>query len=139
MTDSDHDAPELADLEIIDRVARASHLWIRHRRAVGASGSTGYSPVMRHSLAAGVISGLCDQLELDRRCAVYSAYAYALLDSETEHALAIAYLLVNQQIEKKYRPAFQEGREAAANLMAILKWPELAVTQPGDCSEAVSH
>ena len=126
-------------LEVVDRVARAVHLWIRHGGTTRRFASSDNIRATRQNLVAGLISGLCDQLELDSRCAVYSAYAYGLLDGETEHALAIAYLLLNQQIEKKYRPAFQEGQEAACDLIAILKWPDVDALQPVEYSPAFSH
>jgi hypothetical protein len=139
MTDSTYSSPEMADLEIIDRVARAAHLWIRHGKTTQRFTSSQIQPAGRQNLVAGLISGLCDLLNLDTRCAVYSAYAYALLDSEKEHALAIAYLLLNQQGEKKYRSAFQEGQEAAYDLVAILRWPELDSAQSVEYSRAVNH
>jgi hypothetical protein len=112
--------PALAELEAIDRVARATHLWIRHERAfMRLAEQDGHGPG-RHNLVAGVIAGLCDALDLDQRCAVLAAYAYALIDSETEHALAIAYPLCNRQIETRYLSAFEAGRNAAADLIAIL-------------------
>jgi hypothetical protein len=139
MTDSTYCSADLENLEIIDRVARAAHLWIRHAKFTQPFSSGDNIPATRHNLVAGLISGLCDRLNLDSRCAVYSAYAYALLDSEKEHALAIPYLLVNQQIEKKYWPVFQEGQEAACDLVAILRWPELDSSQPVENSQLVSH
>ena len=139
MTDSTYCSAELANLEIVDRVARATHLWIRHIGSTRSFSSVGNIPVARQNLVAGLISGLCDQFDLDSRCAVYSAYAYGLLDGETEHAIAIAYLLLNQQIETKYRPAFEEGQKAAGDLVAILRWPELDVTQPMEYSPTVNH
>jgi hypothetical protein len=139
MTNSTYSTSDLANLEIIDRVARAAHLWIRHGKSAQRFSSGHSRPADHHNLVAGLISGLCDLLKLDSRCAVYSAYAYALLDSEKEHALAIAYLLLNQQIEKQYRSAFQEGQEAAYDLVAILRWPELDSPQPVEYSQVVNH
>ena len=139
MTDSTYCSADLEHLEIIDRVARATHLWIRHVGSTRSFLSLGNIPIARQNLVAGLISGLCGQLDLDSRCAVYSAYAYGLLDGETEHALAIAYLLLNQQIESKYRPAFQEGLEAAIDLVALLRWPELDANRPVEYSPAVNH
>ena len=138
MADSTYCNPELANLEIVDRVARAAHLWIRHG-GVTRRFSTGSNFRIRQNLVAGLISGLCDQLHLNSRHAVYSAYAYGLLDGETEHSLAIAYLLLNQQIETEFRPAFQEGLEAASDLIAMLRWPELDAAQSMEYSPAVSH
>ena len=113
-------APGLAQLEIIDKVARAAHLWIRHDRAVRRFSTPEPSGPVRHNLSAGLISGLCDALKLDRQCALYSAYAYALLDNESDQALAIAYVLLHPQIEAKCRTAYQAGRETADDLIAIL-------------------
>ena len=139
MTDSTYCSSEQEILEIVDRVARATHLWIRHVGSTRSFPSVGNMPIARQNLVAGLISGLCDQLDLDSRCAVYSAYAYGLLDGETEHALAIAYLLLNQQIETKYRPAFEEGQKVAWDLVAMLRWPELDVTQSMEYSPPVNH
>ncbi len=85
-----------------------------------------------HNMAAGLISGLCEALELGHRYAVYSAYAYALLDDQTEHALAVAYPLFHPPIDKGNRAAFQAGREAADDLIAMLKWPELDHVPPAE-------
>jgi len=138
MPDSTYCSAEQANLEIVDRVARAVHLWIRHGGTTRRFSSAGNFRV-RQNLVAGLISGLCDQLHLNSRHAVYSAYAYGLLEGETEHSLAIAYLLLNQQIETEYRPAFQEGLEAACDLIAMLRWPELDAAAPMEYSPAVSH
>ena len=139
MTDSTYSSTELANLEIIDRVARAAHLWIRHHKLTRRFSSGDGVQAARHNLVAGLISGLCDQLALDSRCAVYSAYAYALFDGETEHALAIAYLLLKQQIETKYRPAYEEGEAAAEELVAVLRWPEMDASLPMEYSRTISH
>jgi hypothetical protein len=117
--ESSSSAPALADLEVIDRVARAAHLWIRHMR----NRRPARQGPARHNLAAGIISGLCDALNLDRRIAVFSAYAYALLDNETEHALAVAYPLFHDQIDTADRAAYQAGRDAADELVSVLRSP----------------
>jgi hypothetical protein len=116
-------APGLADLEVIDRVARAAHLWVRHGRTQRAGDSFDRDATARHNLAAGIISGICDALDLDRRIAVFSAYAYALLDNETEHALEVAYPLFHDQIDTANRAAFQAGRDAADGLIDLLRSP----------------
>ena len=133
--DSKDCAPDLADLEAIDRVARAAHLWIRHGRAFGhlidddgpAYGADGPA---HHNLVAGVISGLCEAFELNHRCALLSAYAYALIESETGHALAIASALHHRPIETRYLSAFEAGRAAAENLIAMLVAAEPAPRNP---------
>jgi len=137
--DSKYCVPALADLETIDRVARAAHLWIRHGQA-----GRHLSPIpglnqTRHNLAAGLITGLCDALELDGQCALMSAYAYALLDGETEHALAIAYALSDRQIESQCRSSFLAGRAAANELIGVVRYAGLDGATPVEYPESMEH
>ena len=137
--DSKYCVPGLADLETIDRVARAAHLWIRHGQAVQHHGpSLGFKQA-RHSLAAGLIAGLCEALELDGLCTQLSAYAYALLDGESEHALAIAYAVSDRRIESQHRSSFLAGRAAAEELIAVVRHAGLDGMRPVDYPSMMDH
>ena len=86
----------LATLETVNRVARAAHVWIRHKQGTQPLIPSAASGQADHELAAGVISGLCDALFLDGQHALLTAYAYALLDGEDEQALNTARAMSNQ-------------------------------------------
>jgi len=131
--------PGPADLETIDRVARAAHLWIRHGQAGRYLTPIPGVSQTQHNLAAGLITGLCDALELDDQCALMSAYAYALLDGETEHALAIAYALSDRQIESKYQRFFLAGRAAADKLIAVVQHTGLDGITPVEYPASTDH
>jgi len=119
-----HHLLSLATLETVNRVARATHLWVRHKQA-----SAPYIPSTsvaqaqaHHVLAAGVISGLCDALLLDGQHALLSAYAYALLDGEGEQALSTARALSTERRTTAEAAAFRDGKLAALDIIAVVQF-----------------
>ncbi|MDA0706876.1 MAG: hypothetical protein O2805_09745 [Proteobacteria bacterium] len=69
------------DLETIDSVAHAAHLWIS---------SHGFDEIPglaeRRALASGLVAGFCSRLNLGSRLTEFVAYVYALLDNEGDMA-----------------------------------------------------
>jgi len=113
--------PGLADLEAVDRVARAAHLWVRHNVSAGQIRPASDAADTRCPLAAGVISGLCEVFERDSRCSLLAAYAYALLDGESDHVMGVAYSLVRLPRDSGSRAAFNAGRAMAVDMIAVLE------------------
>ncbi len=114
-------AAGLADLETVDRVARAAHLWVRHNVSAGQVHPASGAANTRYPLAAGVISGLCEVFELDSRCSLLAAYAYALLDGESDQVMGVAYSLARLPRDSGSRTAFNAGRAMAVDMIAVLK------------------
>ena len=107
------------DLETIDAVARAAHLWVR---AHGLDGIP--DPGERRALASGLVEGLCSRLNLGSRLTEFVAYVFALLDNEGDLALPVARYMLDQSIETAYREAFAKGRAGAAEIIdLVLKCP----------------
>jgi hypothetical protein len=105
-------------LEVADRVARAAHIWIRH----------GY-PGARTDLVAGLISGLCDALELHDAHALLAGYAYTLIEGETVDALVTARSMLHRQSDSRYGPDFRAGLQAARDLIVLLDPSEFTAQQ----------
>lgn len=112
----------LATLETINRVARAAHLWIRHKQLAQTFVPVGVAAQAHPQLAAGIISGLCDALLLDDQVALLSAYAYALLDGEDEQALNTARALLKQHRTAAEAVAFRDGTMAALDIIAVVQF-----------------
>ena len=117
-----HNSLTLATLETVNRVARAAHLWIRHKKAATIFTSAATVKQPDHQLAAGVISGLCDALELDGQTALLSAYAYALLEGEDEHALHTARALLEQGRATTKAPAYRDGKLVALDIIGVVQF-----------------
>lgn len=116
------DALNLATLETVNRVARAAHMWIRHRRAVSELFAAKLTAETGAELAAGVIAGLCDALLLDVQHALLSAYAYALLDGEDETVLDTARALLKQQKSSVQASAYSDGRSVALEIISAVQF-----------------
>jgi hypothetical protein len=112
------DSPSSAPpLETADAVARAAHLWIR---------SICLNEILeadeRHSLAGGLVAGLCERLELDPRLQGLVAYVFALLDDTGGQALAVSKLMLDRPIPRQQRRAFEKGRDEAAAIVEMLAY-----------------
>ena len=117
-----HHLLSLATLETVNRVARAAHLWVRHKQASAPYIPSTSAAQAHHVLAAGVISGLCDALLLDGQHALLSAYAYALLDGEGEQALSTARALSTERRTTAEAAAFRDGKLAALDIIAVVQF-----------------
>lgn len=109
-------------LETADAVARAAHLWIR---------SLCLSDLQheheRRSLAGGLVTGLCERLELDPRVRELVAYVYALLDDEGAQALPVSRLMLHNPVPPDDRKAYEKGRFEAAAIVEMLAYHRKAV------------
>ncbi len=104
-------------LETADAVARAAHLWIR---SLCISGEEQASE--RHSMAGGLVAGLCERLELDPRVRELVAYVYALLDDEGSQALSISRMMLDMPVPRSQRRAYDKGRSEAAAIVEMLSY-----------------
>lgn len=104
------------DLEIIDSVARAAHLWIS---------SHGFDSIPdlgeRRALASGLVEGLCSQLDLGSRLTEFVTYVYALLDNEGDLALPVARYMLDEPFATANREAFEKGRAGAAEIIELVR------------------
>lgn len=104
-------------LETADAVARAAHIWIRSLCLAEMQ-----TPEERHSMACGLISGLCERLELDPRVQELVTYVYALLDDEGARSLAASRVMLNQSVAPAYLPAYKKGISEAAAIVEMLSF-----------------
>jgi hypothetical protein len=104
-------------LETADAVARAAHLWIRSLCL-----SDRFKASERHSIAGGLVAGLCERLELDPRVRELVAYVYALLDDEGTQALSISRMMLDQPVPRSQRKAYEKGRLEAAGIVEMLAY-----------------
>jgi hypothetical protein len=116
------DALNLATLETVNRVARAAHAWIRHKRTVSQFLPVPATAEAGAELAAGVIAGLCDVLLLDAQHALLSAYAFALLEGEDESALETARALLAQQKSLVQASAYSDGKSVALEIISAVQF-----------------
>lgn len=107
--------PSEQSLETVDAVARAAHIWIRSLCLTELQQED-----ERHSMACGLISGLCDRLELDPRIQELVAYVYALLNDEGERSLAASRVMLHQSIKTSNLPAYKKGMSEAAAIVEML-------------------
>ncbi len=107
------------NLETVDAVARAAHLWIR-----ALCMTDQVSDGDRFALAGGLISGLCERLDLDPRIQQLVAYVYALLNGQDEDgaALSASRLMVHRPVPPAYRDAYEKGRDEAAGIVEMLAY-----------------
>jgi hypothetical protein len=103
------------DLETIDAVARAAHLWVR-THSLDSIPDAGE----RRALASGLVEGLCSRLNLGSRLTEFVAYVYAILDNEGDLALPVARYMLDQPIAAANRVAFARGRAAAAEIIELV-------------------
>ena len=112
-----HETNQAVDrsLETADAVARAAHIWIRSLCLTDMQ-----APDERHSMACGLIAGLCERLELDPRVHELIAYVYALLDDEGARSLAASRVMLHQSITPSNLPAYRKGVSEAAAIVEML-------------------
>ena len=115
-------ALSLATLETVNRIARAAHLWIRHKQAFQPFIPSAATEQTHNELVAGVISGICDALVLDGQHALLAAYAYALLDGEDEQALNTARALSTQHRTVAEAAAFRAGKLVALEIISVVQF-----------------
>jgi|GEM_PF-2221232 len=125
--------PDLAILDTADRIARATHLWLRqhavmHGAACPVDGSPGNERHMQW-VVAGLISGLCDHLQLTAQHAALAAYAYALLDGSGSDSLEIAAILSDTRSKRRTSTVFTLGCSLACEMLALLESPGLAASE----------
>lgn len=75
-------------------------------------------------MIAGILFGLCNELDLDDEHAMLSAYVYALIDGDSSEALAVARSMVSRGRDTQVRTAYEQGLQAARDLISLLEWPE---------------
>ena len=71
-------------------------------------------------MACGLITGLCERLELDPRVQELVAYVYALLDDEGAQSLAASRVMLHQSIRPTNLPAYKKGMSEAAAIVEML-------------------
>ena len=117
-SDSRDDSKNLAgdsSLATADAVARAAHIWIRSLCLTELQ-----EPPEHHAIACGLITGLCERLELDPKVQELVAYVYALIDDEGAQALATSHLMLARSVPAKHRHAYRKGRSEAAAIVEML-------------------
>lgn len=105
-------------LETADAVARAAHIWIRSLWQDETQVDE-----ERRALAGGLVSGLCDRLELSPRVREVVAYVYTLLDNEGDRALAVSRTMMDSRTTKLLL-AFEKGRSEASAILEMLAYHE---------------
>ena len=114
----DEDAPIAGhSLDTADAVARAAHIWIRSLCLTEMQ-----EPPERHAMACGLVTGLCERLELDPRVEELVTYVYAILDDEGAQALATSRIMLARSVQGKYRPAYRKGQAEAAAIVEMLAY-----------------
>ena len=102
-------------LEAADSVARAVFLWVRFL------GTTEPRTIReQRCLAAGLIAGLCERLEIEPRVLALVSYAYTLMDGEIDQALTISRTLPYRPTRAREREAFDRGLGDAALIAEML-------------------
>jgi len=104
-----------APLDAADAVARAVFLWAR---CLGTTEPR--SAREQRCLAAGLMSGLCEQLQLEPHVLALVSYAYTLMDGETDQALAVSRSLLIRPDRVREREAFDRGLGDAAVIAEML-------------------
>jgi hypothetical protein len=102
-------------LETADAIARAAHIWIRSLCLTELQ-----EPPERHAIACGLITGLCERLELDPKVQELVAYVYALIDDEGNQALARSHLMLARSVPSQHRHAYRKGRSEAVAIVEML-------------------
>ena len=109
--------PVRHSIETADAVARAAHIWIRSLCLTEMQ-----EPPERHAMACGLVSGLCERLELDPRVEELVAYVYAVIDDEGAQALATSRMMLARSVSRQYRPAYRKGRSEAEAIVEMLAY-----------------
>jgi hypothetical protein len=115
--------PGLNMLDAVDRLARATDRWVQSGVATGQFSSIGVVPEARQELAAGIISGLCEALELDRHHQLFALYIYVLLNDAVDLAADTATGLCTMSGTAGEREHFHRGRAEAVTLIDLLHRP----------------
>ena len=102
-------------LATADAIARAAHIWIRSLCLTELQ-----EPPERHAIACGLITGLCERLELDPKVQELVAYVYALIDDEGAQALATSHLMLARSVPSQHRHAYRKGRSEAVAIVEML-------------------
>lgn len=102
-------------LDTADAVARAAHMWIRSLCMTEMQ-----RPDERHSMACGLIAGLCERLELDSRVRELITYIYALLDDEGARSLTSSRVMLHKSIAPSNLPAYRRGMDEAVAIVEML-------------------
>jgi hypothetical protein len=106
-----------ATLETADAVARAAHIWIRSLCLTQMQ-----KPAERHTMACGLIAGLCSRLELDSRVRELVAYVYALIDDEGAQALSASRMMFIDKVPAERLHAYRKGQSEAAAIVEMLAY-----------------
>lgn len=108
-------------LQTADAVARAAHLWIR---SLWQDESRPCEE--RRALAGGLVSGLCDHLELSPRVREVVAYVYSLIDDDGAEALQRSRAMLTSDTTPSLHFAYQKGRAEAGGILEMLAYHEKA-------------
>ncbi len=117
-SDSGDDSEDLVrdcSLETADAIARAAHIWVRSLCLTELQ-----EPPERYAIACGLITGLCERLELDPKVQELVAYVYALIDDEGNQALATSHLMLARSVPSQHRHAYRKGRSEAVAIVEML-------------------
>ena len=113
---NDFDIPVKGDsLATADAVARTAHIWIRSLCLNETQEAD-----ERYALACGLVTGLCERLELSYRVRELIAYVYALLDNDNDQALAVSRMMLNHPVRLSKRDAYERGRSEARGIVEML-------------------
>ena len=104
-----------SSLETADAVARTAHIWIRSI-CLGEL----QKDDERYALAGGLVTGLCECLDLNPRVRQLVAYVYTLLGDEGNRALAISRTMLDQPVPSRLHGAFERGRSEATGIVEML-------------------
>lgn len=107
--------PGNQSLDTADAVARAAHIWIRSLCLTELQDED-----ERQSIACGLITGLCERLDLDPRVQELVAYVFALLDDEGAKSLATSRVMLHESITPTNLPAYKKGMSEAAAIVEML-------------------
>ena len=106
-------------LQTADAVARAAHLWVRSLWQDESRPSE-----ERRALAGGLVSGLCDHLELSPRVREVVAYVYSLIDDDGVNALQQSRDMLTSATTPSLHFAYQKGRSEAGGILEMLAYHE---------------
>ena len=103
-------------LEAVDAVARSAHLWMRWLDKLDQLPAD-----ERQALLGGLVSGLCDLMELDPGVRELAAYAVALLEQGDAEPLRRAREMVAHPDGARLRAVYQRGRYEAHAIVLMLR------------------
>ena len=102
-------------LAIADAVARAAHIWIRSLCL-----NEFQQADERHSMACGLVMGLCERLDVDPRIHELITYLYVLLDNDADGSLVSTRVILQQAMAPENLPAWQRGMQEAEAIVEML-------------------